>query len=115
MSYLVYARKYRPMSFGEMIDPETNRTRVRKVDIDSDSYRVARAYMIRLETADLEDPVMLAKLAAAARCTEQDLVNRYRRAATRISRMPDGTLNIDLPNVADAGGMAEPSRAASKS
>ena len=38
----------RPMSFADMIDPATNRTRIRRVDLDSDSYRVARAYMIRI-------------------------------------------------------------------
>ena len=71
--------------------------------------------MIRLETADLEDPVMLAKLAAAGRCTEKEFVDRFRRAATRISRMPDGTLDIEMPHDDDAGQVAEPSRAASES
>jgi len=75
----------RPLGFADMIDPVTNRTRIRCVDINSDSYRVARAYMIRLEEPDLADPVMLAKLATAARMPESDFLNRYRRAATRIS------------------------------
>lgn len=36
-----------PLPFIDLIDPATGRIRVRKVDIDSDSYRVARSYMIR--------------------------------------------------------------------
>ena len=66
-----------------MIDPETNRTRTRVVDTKSDMYRVARAYMIRLEKEDLEDPDMVSKLAAEARMTPQEFRRRFRRAATR--------------------------------
>jgi len=71
----------RPMSFNDMIDAQTNRTRIRIVDVNSDAYRVARAYMIRLEQDDLADPIMLAKLAAAAKLSEEAFVERYREAA----------------------------------
>ena len=37
----------RPLPFSEMMDPQTGRTRVRMVDVESESYRVAREYMIR--------------------------------------------------------------------
>ena len=70
----------RPMSFDDMVDSETNRTRIRVVDVNSDTYRVARAYMIRLEKADIEDPIMLAKLAASSKLTEEKFVERYREA-----------------------------------
>jgi 6-phosphofructokinase len=73
-----------PMSFAEMVDPKTNRTRIRQVDVRSDSYRVARAYMIRLERGDLDDPVMLAKLAAAAKMSEDEFKKKFQRAATRL-------------------------------
>ncbi len=76
------------MPFGDMIDIETNRTCIRRVDVNSDSYRVARAYMIRLETSDLEHPVMLAKLARAAGLSERAFVDRYRLAATRLYERP---------------------------
>jgi 6-phosphofructokinase 1 len=72
-----------PMSFAEMVDPRTNRTRIRTVDITSDAYQVARAYMIRLETQDLDDPIQLAKLATAAKMTEADFKKKFTRAATR--------------------------------
>ncbi len=81
-----------PMNFSNMIDPETNRTRVRTVDIHSDSYRVGRAYMIRLETSDLKDPVIRAKLANAAHMDEQAFVERYQEAARRL-----GDENGDSP------------------
>jgi 6-phosphofructokinase 1 len=73
-----------PMRFSEMVDAETNRTRIRTVDVTSDSYQVARAYMIRLELADLDNPVMLAKLAAAARMSDADFKQKFLRAATRL-------------------------------
>lgn len=73
----------RAMSFAEMINPRTRRTRIRTVDINSDSYRVARAYMIRLEKGDLEDPVMLAKLARAAKMDDAEFAKRYALAAAR--------------------------------
>jgi 6-phosphofructokinase len=68
----------KPMFFDEMIDPETNRTRIRLVDLSSDSYRVARAYMIRLTPQDLESDDMVAKLAGHARMTPQEFRERYR-------------------------------------
>ncbi len=39
---------------------------MRLIDTRSEHYTVARQYMIRLESRDLEDPVMLATLADAA-------------------------------------------------
>lgn len=55
-----------PMSFSDMIDPETKRTKIRQIDLNSYSYTVARAYMIRLEKEDFESPTMLASLASEA-------------------------------------------------
>ena len=86
-----------PMLFADMIDEKTNRTRIRKVDVHSDIYSVARAYMIRLELSDLKNPVMLAKLASAAKLSEEEFVNRYRRAATRLANGVDESLNVELP------------------
>ena len=86
-----------PVSFADMIDPKTNRTRVRTVDINSDLYRVARAYMIRLETADLDDRVMLAKLASAAKLSEEEFAEKYRRAATRITDEQYDTSAVVVP------------------
>ena len=54
------------LPFDEMRDPATGRTRVRMVDASGESYQVARHYMTRLEKADLQQPDVLDKLAAAA-------------------------------------------------
>jgi 6-phosphofructokinase 1 len=67
----------------DLVDPETNRTRTRIVDLKSDIYRVARAYMIRLEKQDLEDIDTLAALAAEANMLPDEFRKRYERAATR--------------------------------
>lgn len=78
-----------PINLHDMIDPKTNRTRTRVVDIKSDSYRVARAYMIRLEPQDLANPEMLAKLAAEAQLTPAQFKERYAHAA--VSRPTNGS------------------------
>lgn len=75
------------VDFKDIINPETNRTQTRLVDINSDEYTVGRAYQIRLERGDLENPVMLAKLAAAAHMSPADFYQRYLRAATRLTDM----------------------------
>jgi 6-phosphofructokinase 1 len=72
-----------PVLLHDMIDPVTNRTRTRVVDTTSDMYRVARAYMIRLEREDLENPVMLAKLADEAKMTPEAFRDVFQRAAMR--------------------------------
>jgi 6-phosphofructokinase 1 len=46
--------RLRPVSFVEMADPATGKTKVRLVDIRSEAYEVGRKYMIRLEKEDFE-------------------------------------------------------------
>ncbi len=66
-----------PMPFGSFTDPKSGRTLVREVDITTESYKVARKYMIRLERSDLEDSEKLAALAAAAKLTPDAFRARY--------------------------------------
>ena len=73
-----------PIDLHDLIDPRTNRIAVRTVNIESDTYEVARAFMIRLEISDLEDPVMLNKLAAEAGLSPKEFKRRYIRAASRL-------------------------------
>lgn len=96
-----------PVRLQDMVDPETNRTRTRVVDITSDMYRVARAYMIRLEVEDLENPEMLAKLAAEARCTPDEFRQRFARAATR---RPHGLPRSPEPSAAEVRDTASAAR-----
>ena len=57
------------MPFEDLRDPNTGRTRVRLVDLQSEHYKVAREYMIRLETDDFADEEKLRKLAEVAGMT----------------------------------------------
>jgi 6-phosphofructokinase 1 len=56
--------KFTPIPFQQLIHTDTGRTRVRMVNIDSDTYRISYAYMLRLKRFDFENPEMLGKLAA---------------------------------------------------
>ncbi|MBE0551422.1 MAG: 6-phosphofructokinase [Ignavibacterium sp.] len=58
--------KFVPMYFKDIIDPKTLKTKVRMVDPASESFYIARRYMLRLNQADFDDPHELAKLAATA-------------------------------------------------
>ena len=53
-----------PIYFNDILDPVTQKTRVRMVDPASESFFIARRYMLRLNKADFEDPHELAKYAA---------------------------------------------------
>ncbi len=65
------------LPFEELRDPNTGRTRVRLVDLQSEHYHVARCYMIRLEQHDLENEDMLAQLSKAAKMSTQELTERF--------------------------------------
>lgn len=52
-----------PVTLADLIDPATGRIRIRLVDVTTESYAVARSYMIRLEPQDLQEP-RLGRLAA---------------------------------------------------
>ncbi len=52
--------------FDDLRDPATGKTKVRLVDTASEGFRVARAYMIRLEADDFEHAAWVDRLAEAA-------------------------------------------------
>jgi len=66
-----------PIPFEEIIDPATNRSRVRGVDTGSDSYRVALALQDRVTASDLENPDVVAALAEAANLSVDEAKQRY--------------------------------------
>ncbi len=68
-----------PMAFGSFSDPATGRILVREVDITTETYQVARKYMIRLERDDLDDPARLRALADAAKLAPDAFRARYAR------------------------------------
>jgi ATP-dependent phosphofructokinase / diphosphate-dependent phosphofructokinase len=65
-----------PVTLADMIDPSTGRIRVRVVDTATESYEVARKYMIRLEHADFESP-RLEELAKTAGLAPADFKTRF--------------------------------------
>jgi len=66
-----------PRPFEEMIDPATKKMRPRLVDIHSETYEVARRYMIRLEKSDFDDPARLERLAAIVKMTPDQFQERF--------------------------------------
>jgi len=86
-----------PIPFDTMIDPETGRTRVRSVDVDSTRYAIARRYMIRLRREDFEDRHDLAKLAAIAHCGADEFRDHYAYLTQDEPKVP-----VDLPGMAAA-------------
>ena len=73
--------RLKPLYFDEMIDPATGKTEVRLVDVSSDSYKIARNYMVRLEKNDFEDEAFLTRLSEQARMTTEEFVKNYHHLA----------------------------------
>jgi 6-phosphofructokinase 1 len=70
-----------PVGIDQLIDPETGRVRVRVVDTSTESYRVARSYMIRLEPDDLEEPT-LSQLSVHTNLPPEEFRARFLPAVT---------------------------------
>jgi 6-phosphofructokinase 1 len=76
----IQAGKMVPIHFDEILDPKTGRTRIRLVDIDTESYEVAEEYMIKLKKGDFEDPEQLEKLARTAHMMPEEFVAYFSKA-----------------------------------
>jgi 6-phosphofructokinase 1 len=76
----IFEGKLNPIPFEQIRDPQTGRTKVRTVDINSYSYRVARSFMIRLEKEDLEDPDTLDKLASLSGLSKDAFKKKFQKA-----------------------------------
>lgn len=68
--------KLAPIPFKDMLDPATGKTRVRLVDIKSESYKVGLNYMIRLKKEDFSDE-NIKPLAEAAKMSPEEFRNRF--------------------------------------
>jgi 6-phosphofructokinase 1 len=66
-----------PVPFDQIMDPQTGRMRVRMVDIDSDRYKIAHTYMLRLRKHDFVDTVELTRLAQAAQMKPADFIEQF--------------------------------------
>ena len=66
-----------PMLLSDFRDPQTGKIRVRNVDINSETYRAARQYMLRLDYTDFEKAGWTQKLAQAANLSVETLKERF--------------------------------------
>ncbi len=66
-----------PLYFDDILDPATQRTRVRMVDPGSEVFYIARRYMLRLNKSDFDDPHELAKLAATTGISIDDFKKTF--------------------------------------
>ncbi len=66
-----------PIPFDDLREPETGKTKVRLVDINSEGFSVARAYMIRLEAEDFAHAAWVDRLADAAHLTTGAFRQRF--------------------------------------
>jgi 6-phosphofructokinase 1 len=66
-----------PIPFDEMMDPETGRTEIRKVNLDSFIYRSAYKLMIRLKPEDAEDEDLIKRMAEHTKLTLAEFKSRF--------------------------------------
>ena len=71
-----------PIPFDDLVERETGKTKVRLVNVNSEGFRVARAYMIRLEAEDFAHAAWVDRLADAAHLTPGAFRQRFEYLAT---------------------------------
>jgi 6-phosphofructokinase 1 len=69
--------KFKPIRFEDMLDPQTGRTRVRMVDTETEYYKIARRYMLRLRRDDFSDPTEIARYAAVTRLSPEQFREQF--------------------------------------
>ncbi|MFN0111698.1 MAG: diphosphate--fructose-6-phosphate 1-phosphotransferase [Blastocatellia bacterium] len=66
-----------PLLFNDIRDPNSGKTIVRNVNMNSENYRVARQYMLRLDYTDFERADWVEQLAQAGNLTVEELKKRF--------------------------------------
>jgi 6-phosphofructokinase 1 len=69
--------RFIPIPFDRILDPATGRTKVRMVDVESESYVIARRYMIRLSSDDLSQTNDLSNMASTVGLTPDAFRERF--------------------------------------
>jgi 6-phosphofructokinase 1 len=69
--------KFSPIPFDKILDPATQRTKVRMVDTSAESYLVARRYMTRLDRQDFEERERLTSCASVVGLTAESFRERF--------------------------------------
>ena len=70
-----------PIPFEDLVEQASGKTKVRLVDINSEGFRVARAYMIRLEAEDFAHAAWVDRLADAAHLSPGAFRQRFEHLA----------------------------------
>ena len=73
---VLYDGHLRPIPLKDLVDPATDKTRIRQVSTKSEGYEVARKYMIRLEKHDFKGS-RLKQLAVVARMSPEEFKKRF--------------------------------------
>ncbi len=68
---------FQPIPFDSIMDPATGRMRVRMVNLESDRYRIARSYMIRLRRSDLDDELEMQRLSSTVKQTPEQFQREF--------------------------------------
>ncbi|MDR4467331.1 MAG: 6-phosphofructokinase [Nitrospira sp.] len=76
----IQSGRFMPIPFKHMVDSSTGRTKVRMVEIESQSYQIARQYMIRLTDSDLNNPDLVGRYAALSGLSAEAFKERFSRA-----------------------------------
>jgi 6-phosphofructokinase 1 len=77
--------RFSPIPFKQMLDPITGRAKVRMVDTESQSFHIARQYMIRLDEEDFKDPDRLARHATLVHLSPEAFKKRFAPSGTKRS------------------------------
>lgn len=72
--------RFVPIPFKDILDPKTGRTAVRLVEIESESYKIARDYMVRLGREDFEVRENLIRLAGTVKLEPEVFRRRFEPA-----------------------------------
>ncbi|MBE9505104.1 MAG: 6-phosphofructokinase [Proteobacteria bacterium] len=74
----MHEQKLIPLPFKDIMDPMTGKTKVRMVDVNTESYEVARKYMIRLGQEDFhEDEEWFEQLVSVSKMSAEDFKKRF--------------------------------------
>ncbi len=81
----IQAGKMVPIYFNEILDPKTGRTKIRPVDINTESYEVAEKYMIKITKEDLENREQIRKLSHITNMKPSEFVDYFSKAVRESS------------------------------
>ena len=73
----VQGGEFQPIPFSQVMDPETGRGRQRFVDVETESYRVARNYMVRIGARDFLDEASITRVAEAGGLRRSEFIARF--------------------------------------